>query len=49
MTEMYWECPVCDWRMTDTEHFYIAIDPLCPGCGIKRLSEFRRVTPEVAA
>ena len=38
-----WECPVCAYLVTDAEYLTIVFDPDCPGCGIRKWSEFRFV------
>ena len=40
---IYWECPCCDWRVDDCQYLSIVFDPNCPGCGVKKYSDFRQV------
>ena len=41
--EIVWECPCCDWIVSDVLYLAIKCDPDCPGCGAKKYSEFRQV------
>lgn len=37
----YWECPVCAWAILDIEYLTLIVDPDCPGCGVRKWSEFQ--------
>ena len=39
-SSVVWECPVCYWHVPSGVMEFIRIDPECPGCGCRFLSEF---------
>ena len=43
---IYWECPCCDWRVDDCQYLSIVFDPNCPGCGVKKYSDFHQVVED---
>jgi hypothetical protein len=40
MSSFMWHCPVCMRVVLDGDREYSRFDYMCPGCGVKRLSEF---------
>lgn len=48
--EVWWECPVCGWLESGIELAVARYDYDCPGCGCRKLSEFRPVArPKIEA
>ncbi len=35
-----WGCPICGYIILNIEYTHVRVDPECPGCNARNLSEF---------